>query len=126
MDVQVERAVPKFLQPYAHLLERGKKKRPRPALDADDGADDEAAGDDDIGDAVRSLPLPLARHGSAEHTSSELVVHSGATVAPRAPRSSCCCCVQREDVSAGKATHTSSARVLDSGAIAAPGAPLCL
>jgi hypothetical protein len=49
VDVQFERSVPKFLQPYAHLLDRG-KKRPRPQID--DAADAE---DDDVGDAVRNM-----------------------------------------------------------------------
>lgn len=49
VDVHFERSVPKFLQPYAHLLDRG-KKRPRPQVD--DMADAE---DDDVGDAVCSV-----------------------------------------------------------------------
>lgn len=40
----IERPVPKFLQQYAHLLEKGDKKRPRPVLHEDEGeSDDEQA-----------------------------------------------------------------------------------
>lgn len=51
VNLEVDRSVPKFLQQYAHLLEKGPKKRPRPAVE--EGERD----DDDEGDAVRAAPL---------------------------------------------------------------------
>ena len=42
--------MPKFLQPYSHLLDRG-QKRPRPPVPDAAGSDEEK--EDDVGDAVR-------------------------------------------------------------------------
>lgn len=49
ISLEVQRTVPKFLQQYAHLLEKGPKKRRRPVADEADDNDD-----DDDGDAVRA------------------------------------------------------------------------
>ena len=71
MDLQVERSVPKFLQPYAHLLDRG-KKRPRPQLD-----DATEADDDDVGDAVSQLVTSRAHTQQVSASSSVTTILEG-------------------------------------------------
>lgn len=72
----LERPVPKFLQQYSHLLEKGDKKRPRPVLHSD-GSDD----DEQDEDAVRHPSGAACRPGDLCAVSEQIALRSTTTSA---------------------------------------------
>ena len=62
-DLSYTQSVPKFLQPYGHLLKKGDRPKPRKRVDVEDEGEEQ----EDEGDAVRGIFCCLRRHAGTSH-----------------------------------------------------------